>query len=194
MQVALYLSHHHLPFWHNPEQPKVMFNPTEHASWKMEVRDDRHLDECRTILVQADTTWMWPILMGLHQIELLAMAHVSFGFSEGQIKPRGRGWVQVTTIPVTEVDGIPLVVDMVDGKPVVQVNRLWGFDNGTRTPWEFEWARTASEAEKMTPGFWTASFRREIFAASRGEMEKALRTIHQAQQTIALWLPIALAS
>jgi len=139
MQVALYLDHDNLPFWHNPSQPNIMFDPSLMADWMF---GDHPFED----------TWLWPVLIGLISIDFPVMAHVSIRCENGVVKLTKRVWVQITTYPTSVgADNLPIIVK--DGKP--QVEHLWGGDNKTYSPWEFF---GGTIEEKMLPETWRRFF------------------------------------
>src|SRR5688572_25153635 len=112
MQIALHRGHHALPFWHSPEQPTMIFDPAVHGKWSRTIQDESVTDKYVEIDIPFESTAMWPILMGLHAIDLPLLAHVSTGLHEGKAHFFKRMWVQITTLPENKnADGIPIVLD-----------------------------------------------------------------------------------
>lgn len=116
MLIVLHQSHHWLPFWDKPRQPKQVFNPRLHGNLKVVVANQKLL---------ARNTRLWPVLAGLDAVDMPVMAHVSaFCSCKGErafhyCRPL---WLQITTRP-KELDrrGIPLVIK--DGE--LMVEHLW---------------------------------------------------------------------
>ncbi len=129
MKIALYQHHHELPFWHHPTQPYAMFDEKEMAYYQTEYPESDSTNAVESL--------DWPIFIGLNDLEYPnLMAHVSYIFDiKNKIAKRPkRFWVQITTIPeLFGEDGLPILVK--DGK--VQVEHLWGGDNGTFSPHAF---------------------------------------------------------
>lgn len=154
MEIALYRGHHFLPFWHSPQQPGEVFDPKRHKKRKLFFRNAEPQVACESML--------WPILMGLHAVDIpLVMGHVS-AFCRHNNKwcfPK-RIWVQITTLPPGRtVHGVPIVVH--DGE--VMVKHLWGGNNGTHSPYQFL-GQKAVEGED-TAIFWQHFFEQKLIEA-----------------------------
>ena len=166
MVIALYKSHHELPFWHEPTQPKVLFDESKMASYNY-VGDESIKD------ISAKNDSMWPILLGLEKLQVLnAMAHVSFIFND-ELKTYSypkRVWVQITTIPpISDLDkGIPLIIK----NEKINVVCLWGHDNKTHRPWGLL-TEDIARKEQMKPEFWTTFFKKKIYE-QKNEVKKSL--------------------
>lgn len=153
MEIALYGGHHSLPFWHNPQQPKEMFEPRRHKKRKLFFAGTPQI-ACESML--------WPILMGMYAIELpLVMGHISaFCRHRGKWHFPKRIWVQITTLPPgRNAHGIPIVVH--DGE--VMVKHLWGGDNKTYTPYQFLGQKAVAGEE--TALFWQHFFEQKLIEA-----------------------------
>lgn len=177
MQVALYPNHHALPFWHNPAQPKIMFDPADMADWSHHYRED-----CEVVTVLLKDHWAWPVLMGLHLLDIPSvMAHISISFDKKKRTfdlPK-RKWVQISTLPQkTNAQGIPIVVSR--GK--VKVQHMWGGDNGTYTPYQLLGKETV-EGEQ-TPEFWTNFFLTQLRETKKGITEKATKAIKESKDRL----------
>jgi hypothetical protein len=182
MLIALYASHHQLPFWHSPEQPTEVFNPKRHGRRRLTLSDE-------TPLVR--NSFIWPVLMGLHAIDRPLMAHVSAFCncgSRGKWHFPKRVWIQITTLPSWKSQlGIPVTV--VDGKTVVK--HIWGGDNGTYTPFQLL-GKQPVEGENTVP-FWEHFFEQKLQEARAEALErfnqakrKALHAGASAAELIAL--------
>lgn len=167
MKVLLYNNHHQLPFWHHPKQSTLLFDPVALATWVVQKWTPgkyslpgggwaSHAWCPDPEAPSATEDFMWPILCGLHALDMPFLAHVSSPFVDGRVESLKRAWVQFSTIPDQEVDGIPLCI--VDEKPVVTC--LWGWDNGTYSPYELAGVRSSKDLkpEHKTPEFWTSFF------------------------------------
>lgn len=179
MKVALYSGHHSLPFWHNPKQPEILFDESM-ADKNVVFEVFESIDENRgrfvTKEVPAKDFWIWPILKGLLDIDLQLLAHVSILFdrhTETFSLPR-RVWIQISTLP-NEVDqnGIPVVI--LDGK--VQVEHLWGGDNGTYTPYQLLGRKPVDN--EQTPEFWTQYFSEQLVKAKQAAVREADKAVKE---------------
>src|SRR3990167_8301871 len=100
MNVYLYDNHHMLPFWGENRTAAERFDPD-----KMAGRVISHQD----VKAVAENTFLWPVLLGLHQSPLPFLAHVSafrkitsadyFGWPH-------RIWVQITTLPLPKAAAV----------------------------------------------------------------------------------------
>lgn len=180
MKVAIYHHHHDLPFWCSPENPKWIFDPKILTDWFYESR--KISDDGVTVgyhRVPATKHYMMPVLNGLNNLEIPGiMAHVSMHFDHElkMIKPIKKIWVQITT-EATETNeyGLPIVVK--DG--VVQVQHLWGGDNGTRNPYHFLKER---DQEEDTSEFWTNFFLTKLRKAKRNAFKTAKKERAEARR------------
>lgn len=153
MKVLLYPDHHQLPFWHRPIQSTLLFDPVVLATWIVQKWNTSGFYYPDPAAPSATENYMWPILCGLHQLDLPLLAHVSSPFVGGRVESLKRKWVQFSNIPDQEVNGIPQCI--VDGKAVVTC--LWGHDNGTYSPYELL-ATNEDLPEHKTPRFWVDFF------------------------------------
>lgn len=170
MIIGLYKDHHQLPFWHSPKLPFELFSPEIHGARVFTFYHGSDREEKQPV----PESWIWPVLMGLHMLEIHAMAHVStFCDHEGPDiwhYPK-RVWVQISTLPdVVNEAGIPVTV--VEGKTVVQ--GLWGWDNGTYTPYEF----LPEDQRKSTPENSQPEFWRDFFLAQLKGVKIATTSAH----------------
>lgn len=168
MLVALYSDHHRLPFWPGSKPlPEEMFDPEVHGKRVFTFNAGTSTEEKQAV----SDSWMWPVLMGLHQIDWPIMAHVS-AFCECQGPglwhfPK-RVWIQISTLPSEKTqEGIPLTVGpkkTADEEPKVLVQHLWGGDNGTRSPYDFVIPQGEREPppESNQPEFWRDFFMTEL--------------------------------
>lgn len=181
MKIALYPGHHALPFWHNPTQPRLLFDPVVMADWKVEVRDQEETKKKKQIVtkdISFKDYYLWPIMIGIHEIEMKLLAHVSLYLENGRMHGNKRMWVQITTMPKeNDSQGIPLVLLGKERK----VSCLWGWDNGTYTPWELERAKDVSEEEKRKPEFWRAFFANELRLSKSQATQKAEEALANAR-------------
>jgi len=159
MKVALYDDHHNLPFWHSPKNPQLLFNPEKHGTYNFE--NSMSVGRKRDSSGLATQHYMWPILLGLHELNLPEiMAHVSFIIDESKQRVGAfnkRKWVQITTEPVKFERSLPIIVE---GNQVV-VESLWGRDNGTASPLEFTGSDTFVDGEE-TAIFWENLFHNKL--------------------------------
>lgn len=179
MIIALYPSHHMLPFWHSPQQPTEVFDPKRHHGRK--VVFDRKSVHLRKF-------WLWPILKGLHMVDLPVMAHISTFYQNTVDKkwhlPK-RSWIQITTLPTTkDSNGIPIVID----NGIVTVKHLWGGDNGTYTPYQLLGKESIPEEE--TPEFWRDFIIGKLREVKVEAQHAAADTLQKAQETEALFAAI----
>lgn len=151
MKVALYKSHHSLPFWHSPENPYGLFNPDILHDWSYQ-----HYGEvCGKN--PATEHFMMPVLNGLLALDIpgaLANVSIIFDTEKKLIFPpsRDRYWIQITTEPKKWKKGLPVVVNK-NGK--VKVYDLWGGDNGTYDPYQLI---KETPKELHSAKFWTKFF------------------------------------
>lgn len=169
MKIALYQHHHELPFWHQPKQPYAIFDEKEMA--------DYQIDYPESDRVNVDESLDWPIFIGLKDLEYPnLMAHVSFIFdSKNKIAKRPkRFWVQITTTPeLFGEDGLPVMIK--DGK--VQVEHLWGGDNGTFSPHTFI---KDFGPKDIAPKVWTYFFSKKL----QQEKIKVQEEVHKAVEKV----------
>ena len=179
MKVALYSSHHSLPFWHTPAHPDGFYNPANLDGWTFRAREAEEEDEKA---FPATEHWVMPILNGLFTLDLPGvMAHVSmrFDFRNKEISAPKRVWVQITTEATEEVvEGVPLVVNG-DG---VQVSHLWGGDNGTYHPFQLLEKKDYESDEAKTPEFWTAFFLGKLQLAKKEACQEANEARAEAER------------
>ncbi len=154
MQVALYRSHHNLPFGHEPSNLDAMFNPLNMRDWPTPWGND---------LFPLYQHPFWPILMGLYLLDLPALGHMALPVEEGQFGSCKRTWIQITTVsPRSNEHGTPIVRDGRTGS--LLVHPLWAKDLGTEVymPHHLlpdslvEELAERSETEKI--GFWRQFF------------------------------------
>lgn len=181
MLVALYSNHHHLPFYQGQKPlPQEVFDPEVHGKRVL----TRHAETSWEQKQVVSEDWLWPILIGLHQINWPIMAHVS-AFREYEDPHEWhychRVWVQITTLAEEKNEqGIPITVrPKSEGAEEVEilVKHLWGSDNGTHTPYEFVLLKGQQEAppELRLPAFW-----RDFFMQKLRETKAELGEIHAA--------------
>ncbi len=179
MLIALHATHHSLPFWHRPKQPNELFDPETHAKVIFHGQSERE-----KVLVK--DTFMWPILMGISAIDLpQVMAHVSAFcpcIGDGSVHWAKRKWVQFTTVPEEKVGEIPLVVK---GEKV-QVQHLWGGDNGTYSPFDFLKDRKDDDP-LPDASFWKNFFLKELRDAKRETLSKAAKASRKAEELTKLY-------
>jgi hypothetical protein len=114
MEVLLYPDFRQLPFACSPKQPKTVFKPEEMENGQLEQvtsLGSEELGQDRRV----GKTYIWPFLMGIHELQLPLLAHVSIGFKEGIkegiVSIGERLWVQFTTISKErDENGIPLIL------------------------------------------------------------------------------------
>ena len=167
MKIALYTSHHRLPFWdsHTPCIPYAMYNPDMIKEYVVHDAEDK--------ACPAEECWIMPILNGLFSIEIPdILAHVSYIFnSENKTleNPR-RVWVQITT-EASEYDanGVPIVEK--DGS--IQVQHLWGGDNGTYTPYQL--LEKELQDSNQSPEFWNEFFTQKLRAARDDAKQEVIK-------------------
>lgn len=173
MKVALYCSHHSLPFWHSPKNPYMLFDPTAIEDWTFDSRGN---------VLPAEQHSVMPILKGLLALDLPGvMAHVSIIFDphENTVEYSKRCWVQITTEPEEfDNDDLPVVVRAKE----VLVTHLWGGDNGTYTPYQLLSKEKVTGED--TPEFWTEWFIAQLRQAKAIAHQSAEEDIREAQATI----------
>lgn len=174
MKVALYNGHHRLPFWHSPSNPNCLFDPSILGDWifkKNEAKDGKWVENKYPAVEHS----IMPILNGLIALELPGvMAHVSiiFDAKEKIVEYSKRAWVQLTTEPSeNDANGLPVIVK----DDIVQVEHLWGGDNGTYSPYDFL-DKDGSE-KSNTAEFWTAFFLKKL----RETKEEACKEAEEAR-------------
>jgi hypothetical protein len=177
MKVALYSSHHSLPFWHSPENPNIMFDTSYLGNWTY-INAGNELDQ------PAMEHWSIPILLGLQKINIPGlMANVSIFFDKKTRKiivPK-RVWVQITTEPKTFRDDIPLVVE--GGN--VKVEHIWGGDNKGYWPNDL-----IDEKDKEKTGncsFWHDFFLFKLKKVREETIQDAEKKINEAISTIKIF-------
>lgn len=116
MLIVMHQSHSTLPFWDAPKQPRDLFDPKRHGNMKVVVAGEKLL---------ARNTRLWPVLVGLHAVNLPVMAHVAAfckekdGTAYQYCKPL---WLQITTLPQEfNRRGIPRVIQ----KRKLAVRHVW---------------------------------------------------------------------
>lgn len=164
MLIALYSDHHHLPFWHGSKPlPEEIFDPEIHGKRVLTFNPGTTGEKKQSV----PEGWLWPVLMGLRQIDWPIMAHVS-AFCECQGPgiwhyPK-RVWVQISTLPAEKDErGIPLTVQPKandEERQQVLVQHLWGGDNSTYSPYDFVIPKGEREPppESNQPEFWRDFF------------------------------------
>lgn len=185
MKVAMYRSHHELPFWGGKHNPNCLFDPSILVDWTFEKSVSAVVDGVDCVVDKefpASENILMPILNGLLAINMLGvMANVSLFFDHEKksiVVPK-RVWVQISTEPEEKDEqGLPIVVK--DG--VVQVSHLWGGDNGTCSP--FELLGKELVEEKNTPEFWTKFFVEKLCEAKKKALEEANEIIVEATKTL----------
>lgn len=150
MRIAMHQSHHWLPFWDEPRQPKDMFDPKRYGNLKMVVAGEKLL---------ARNTRLWPVLAGLHAVDMPVMAHVSAFCNckgEGTYHYCRPTWVQITSIPdKTNRRGIPLVLK--NGK--LMVEHLWVGNDERGDPYQFlDREDLLPSSVGHSPQYWTDFF------------------------------------
>jgi hypothetical protein len=134
MDVAIYAGHHGLPFWGDSSysswgHPWIKFDPGKMREW------GHKADRVTGALVNAQ---IWPVLLGLHQMNLPFLAHVSAGCRvEGRdtIEQAHRRWIQISSSATeTDEEGLPVLVHGEADSKHVLVTHLWGGDNRTYSP------------------------------------------------------------
>jgi len=179
MKVALYDSHHSLPFWSNPKNPYGLYDPKHLEGLFFQATERR--------LRPASEHYMVPVLNGLLSIDYPGiMAHVSIilNYVDGEFRSAHRVWVQFTSEPVEWGDDrLPVVVK--DG--VVQVEHLWGRDNGTHNPFGFLGSKSVEGED--TPEFWADFFMKKLYGVkieTQEEVRNAMSEIARLERIIAL--------
>lgn len=191
MLIALYQSHHHLPYWSGDVNPFDVFRPDIHRSLPIQgpakmgtgEKDDQIIGYETIPLVQEGS--LFSFLTGLAAVDASAMmAHVSALTSHSLQKdgwwcfPK-RIWVQVSTLSeeFTEA-GVPVVYDLA-GKRKSEIKHIWGGDNGTHTPYEFFATQKLRNSAAQDSRVWKRFFEEQLGLVP--ELEDALRSVRQAQ-------------
>lgn len=184
MKVALYSSHHSLPFWHSPRNPDGIYNPSMLGGWTFKARE---AEEDDAKIFSATEHWVMPVLNGLFVLNLPGvMAHVSmfFDFKEKRISAPKRVWVQITTVTATETaEGIPIVV--IDDK--VQVKHLWGGDNKTYNPFQLLGKEKSEEEIAKRHEFWMAFFLEKLQQTKKSVCQEATDARVEAERVEKLY-------
>lgn len=179
MLIAIYWNHHHLPFWHSPKQPELLFDPRAMARWRLRYYPEDYSAEFSPKTGLLRDSWLWPVFMGLHSLDVRAIAHVSAFYpnNDGTCSFPKRVWVQITTIPgKTAPGGIPLVIE--GGK--VTVKHLWGGDNGTYMPYQLL-GKERGAKEEDTPAFWGNFFAKKLEDERASVQKKALEMANRVR-------------
>lgn len=199
MKVLLYADHHHLPFWGGQEQSTLLFDPVVLATWVVQKWTPGHhltSDGCSTSHAwrpdpkapSATENYMWPILCGLHALDLPFLAHVSSPFMGGQVKSLKRAWVQFSNAPDQEIDGVPQCI--VEGKAIVSC--LWGRDNETYSPYDFLKV-TEVLPEHKTPDFWSSFFLGVLQEARQKQtqiVDKLVEQLGESRRLLIMYHPL----
>lgn len=167
MRVLLYRNHHHLPFWPGPDECMGVFIPSDFAGKQFEVERDKFLP-----VSEMD---IWPVLLGLRQLELPFWAHVSAFRADGekQVWPAYRRWVQITTRPLKEpTSGSRLMADL---ENTHYQACLWGHDNGTHSPIGLLPKEYWNDPKIKTAEFWSGFFREELLKAKQHADQEAAK-------------------
>lgn len=170
MKILFYNDHHDLPFWHQPSQSSILFDPEKMSNYLQRSFAQSEINSKKITLKETE---LWPVLMGLHELNLYnTLAHVSLVFIKGleYFDYPKRVWIQISTYPEEQNEGIPLILK--DGK--VNVTSLWGIDNGTYSPLNLVGSSIDKE-ELKTSLFWSKFFRAKILE-ERGIVLKKLET------------------
>lgn len=178
MKIALYGTvgsadtHHELPFWHRPKQPSVLFDSKTMGGFRMY----GVVDEASLVF---DETGIWDMLKALESMELPnLMAHVSMPVNQEtqQFGGHKRTWINITTLPVEEENGIPLVIK--DGQ--CNVFPIWTVDNGQVTNFP------KFSTTKIWVEFFTNKISEEKLRLSK-ELEKLEAEVKQKEDLLALY-------
>lgn len=155
MIIALYDNHHHLPFWHKPKNPTRLFQNGLLNEYKCE-NDEAFSGKIRACLAGLDAL----DAPGL-------MAHMSLSVDE-EARTMGnnkRIWVQITTKPAMNNEmGVPIILSP-NGE--VEVDHVWGGDNGTRSPIELIPVEVREEIECLSMDYWKYFFEEMLGKAKR---------------------------
>ncbi len=172
--VALYHSHHNLPFWHRPDNPYAIFIPDLYKNIAIE----NYLSAGRVHTREglASNHYMFPILEGLLNLDLPIMAHVSINFDRKnkELVYTKRIWIQLTTVP-HDWDGNTLPIIVRNGK--IMVESLCLIDNATYCPLQFIGENIVPGEE--TPVFWTNFFRAKLRAERAAAEKSHTKTKHR---------------
>jgi len=168
MLIALYHSHHSLPFWHRPENPYAIYRDRILESFTFKPWDNYPTDKFHP---------MEPILNGLLDIKLPVLANVSLSLNylKMEINSIKKYWVQITTLPNSfDEERVPIILE----KNIVQVEHLWGGDNGTYSPLALLPDYRSSFSDIVLPEFWSEFFKQKLLE----EKNKALNLLIDAQR------------
>jgi len=186
MKVALYSSHHFLPFWHTPQNPDGIYNPANLNDWRFLAREAEEED---VKAFPANEHWVMPILNGLFSLDLPGvMAHVSmiFNFREKVISVPKRVWVQITTEASEQTaEGLPIVVK----DDEVQVKNLWGGDNKTYNPFQLlDKEKSIDEiGKRLMSEFWTTFFLEKLQQTKKQTSQEANEARAEAERVEKLY-------
>ncbi|MBT6691078.1 hypothetical protein HOB10_01950 [Candidatus Parcubacteria bacterium] len=173
MKVALYTSHHSLPFWHDPKNPYALFDPKAIEGWTCDSKNG---------VLPAEEHSVMPILNGLLALDIPgATAHVSIILNphENTVEYGHRCWVQITT-EAEEIDNDDLPIVVREGE--VLVAHLWGGDNATYTPYQLL-DKDPVEGER-TPDFWAKFFLEKLQTTKERACKRARSKISEAEETL----------
>jgi hypothetical protein len=170
MLIALYQTHHQLPFWGGETNPFDIFSPGKHGAFpfkggdKIEVIDGQRTHVGNEMVSLKDAKYLFSFLSGLHDVECdYLIAHVS-ALCNCQLEKKGwwhypkRVWVQITTRPNEFTkEGLPIVYDII-GRCKSEIHHVWGGDNGTHSPYDFFSDEKIREKASNDPRIWTRFF------------------------------------
>ncbi len=167
MRVLLYPHHHNLPFWHEPGNCMGVFIPSDFAGKQFEVESGKYLP-----VSEMD---IWPVLLGLRQLELPFWAHVSAfrAHEENKIYPAYRRWIQITTRPLREPILVSKVVKVMEND--CNLISVWGHDNGTHSPVELLPKGDWEDPKIKAPEFWSDYFTKELKATKANAEQRVVR-------------------
>jgi hypothetical protein len=184
MEVLLYPDFRQLPFACSPKQPKTVFKPEEMENGQLEQitsLGSEELGQDRRV----GKTYIWPFLMGIHELELPLLAHVSIGFENGIVKIGGRLWVQFTTISKErDENGIPLILGPGLRK---EVELLWTPTLAVYGPSDVPGIGLRDFDQNTKKELWTQCFARLLQKEKATRTSRAIQQIAEAKAVIELF-------
>ena len=160
MEIKFFRSPNLLPFWSN-DKPKEL---------REELILGKHFDswesvlDCETHIPMRDT-WVWPILMGLHTLEIPALAHVSAFYKSEETDNTKEGWgiadlvyIEISSLP-KEKNGQFFVRNLMEGR---ESERTIAFSSRS----------CIANKKRSFMFFWSDFFEKELQRAKRKAMKE----------------------
>jgi hypothetical protein len=163
MQVYLYGSHHNLPYRDSPDRCSGIFHPRDFTGKYI------HQGISETPIEETD---IWPVLMGLHQLDLPFLTHISaFMNMNLQISQNksssfltfaARHWIEITTshLPTPQTGSFETEILGMNFCLVT----LWNNNDGSHSPFHLLHRGLQNSPEIKKPQFWSDFFHEELKA------------------------------